>query len=72
MQANVGANSLARGLSLGSAVADVTSAPSDTAAPAVGAVGFRLARLGGTRTEAQQIAQLARTSGKTPSLWLDL
>lgn len=57
-----------RGLSLSSAVTDV-AAPSGASAPAGG---LQLARLNGTRVEAQQIAQLTRASGGTADVWLDL
>lgn len=57
-----------RGLSLSSAVTDV-AAPSGTTAPAGG---LQLARLNGTRVEAQQIAQLTRASGGQADVWLDL
>ncbi|HJR07060.1 MAG TPA: CHAT domain-containing tetratricopeptide repeat protein [Pyrinomonadaceae bacterium] len=57
-------------LAVDSAVADITGASS--AAPAAGASNFKLARLNGTREEAQQIAALARTSGLSPDIWLDL
>jgi CHAT domain-containing protein len=52
-----------RGLSLSSAVTDVGGAA---------ASGPLLARLTGTRTEAQQIAGLAKASGGTADVWLDL
>ncbi|HLL72345.1 MAG TPA: CHAT domain-containing protein [Pyrinomonadaceae bacterium] len=52
-----------------SAVADITGTASTAAA---GASNFKLARLNGTREEAQQIAALARTSGLSPDIWLDL
>jgi CHAT domain-containing protein len=55
-----------RGLALGSAIVDVAGKPS-SASPA----SLRLARLDGTRVEAEQIAQLARTSGKQVDTWLD-
>ncbi len=57
----------ARGLGLGleSAINDVT----DSSAPAVG---LQLARLTGTRTEAEEIAKTARTGGGQPDLWMDL
>ncbi len=55
----------AQDASIASAVADVSGAP-------VEASKFRLARLTGTRAEAQQIAQLARTAGLAPDVWLDL
>jgi CHAT domain-containing protein len=51
-----------RGLALGSAVADVTHTK-----PAK----VRLTRLTGTRMEAQQIAQLARSAGAGADVWLD-
>jgi CHAT domain-containing protein/tetratricopeptide (TPR) repeat protein len=57
-----------RGLSLSSAVADV-AAPTGAAAPATG---LQLARLNGTRVEAQQIAQLTRAGGGQADVWLDL
>jgi CHAT domain-containing protein/tetratricopeptide (TPR) repeat protein len=57
-----------RGLSLSSAVMDV-AAPAGATAPSTG---LQLARLNGTRVEAQQIAQLARTSGGQADVWLDL
>ncbi|HYR77691.1 MAG TPA: CHAT domain-containing protein [Pyrinomonadaceae bacterium] len=56
-----------RGLGLGleSAVSDVTG----EAAPAGG---LRLARLAGTRTEADEIAKIARTGGGQAEVWTDL
>jgi CHAT domain-containing protein len=51
-----------------SAVADVTGANPASAPPAT----LKLARLAGTRTEAQEIEKLARASGITPDVWLDL
>ena len=51
-----------RGLALGSAVADVTQTKIKK---------LKLARLEGTRAEAQQIAELARTSGAGADVWLD-
>jgi CHAT domain-containing protein len=57
----------ARGLGLGleSAVNDVTG----EAAPAGG---LRLARLSGTRTEADAIARIAKAGGGQPEVWTDL
>jgi CHAT domain-containing protein len=57
----------ARGLGLGleSAVSDVTG----EAAPAGG---LRLARLAGTRAEADEIAKIARTGGGQAEVWTDL
>jgi CHAT domain-containing protein/tetratricopeptide (TPR) repeat protein len=58
-----------RGLSLSSAVTDV-AAPAGSSAPP--AIGFQLARLNGTRVEAQQIATLTRATGGQADVWLDL
>jgi CHAT domain-containing protein len=57
----------ARGLGLGleSAINDVT----DSSTPAVG---LQLARLTGTRTEAEEIGKAARAGGGQPDLWMDL
>jgi CHAT domain-containing protein/tetratricopeptide (TPR) repeat protein len=57
-----------RGLSLSSAVTDV-AAPAGATAPAIG---FQLARLNGTRVEAEQIARLTRATGGQADVWLDL
>jgi CHAT domain-containing protein len=56
-----------RGLGLGleSAINDVTDSP----APAGG---LRLARLVGTRTEAEEIGKIAKAGGGQPDLWIDL
>jgi CHAT domain-containing protein len=53
---------------IASAVADVTLT-NQASAPAAG---MKLARLRGTRTEAQEIDKLARAAGFAPELWLDL
>lgn len=59
-----------RGLGIQSALADVDG---NTPAPSTGAMeGLPLARLNGTRVEADQIAKLARTSGGQADVWLDL
>ncbi|HEV2835109.1 MAG TPA: CHAT domain-containing tetratricopeptide repeat protein, partial [Pyrinomonadaceae bacterium] len=60
-----------RGLSIQSAVADVTGS---TSAPAAGGTmeGLPLARLNGTRVEAEQISKLAKASGGQADVWLDL
>ena len=62
-----------RGLGLASAVADVAGeqAGAKVAAPA-NMQGLPLARLAGTRAEAEQISKLAKTSGGQADLWLDL
>ena len=60
-----------RGLGIQSAVADVTGS---TPAPAANAAmeGLPLARLNGTRIEAEQISKLAKASGGQADVWLDL
>jgi CHAT domain-containing protein/predicted negative regulator of RcsB-dependent stress response len=58
-----------RGLGIQSAVADVAGSP----APTTSAMeGLPLARLNGTRIEADQISKLAKTSGGQADVWLDL
>jgi CHAT domain-containing protein/tetratricopeptide (TPR) repeat protein len=61
-----------RGLGIQSALSDVTG--SDAAANGVPAKmqGLPLARLAGTRTEAEQIGKLAKASGTQTDMWLDL
>ncbi len=56
-----------RGLGLASALTDVAGAPANPSATK----GLRLARLNGTRVEAEQIAQLARASGRQAEVWTD-
>jgi CHAT domain-containing protein len=60
-----------RGLGIQSAVADVagTNTP---AAPGAAMEGLPLARLNGTRVEADQISKLAKSSGGQADVWLDL
>ena len=58
-----------RGLGIQSALADVTGEP---AAATTKMEGLPLARLAGTRIEADQISKLAKTSGGQADLWLDL
>ena len=60
-----------RGLGIQSALADVAG---DTLAPATNGTmeGLPLARLAGTRTEAEQISKLAKASGGQADVWLDL
>jgi CHAT domain-containing protein len=57
-----------RGLGLASALTDVAGTPANQTP----ATGLLLARLTGTRTEAEEIAKLTRTSGGTADVWLDL
>lgn len=63
-----------RGLGLDSALADVAGqAAAASASSASGPMrGLPLARLNGTRTEAEQIAKIAQTSGGRADVWLDL
>jgi CHAT domain-containing protein len=59
-----------RGLGIQSALTDVSgSAPP---APSGAMEGLPLARLNGTRTEADQISKLAKASGGQADVWLDL
>ena len=60
-----------RGLGIQSALTDV-SGQDAPAAPDAKMQGLPLARLAGTRSEAEQIVQLTKTSGGQADLWLDL
>ena len=60
-----------RGLGIQSAVADVTGT-NTPAAPGAALEGLPLARLNGTRVEADQISKLAKSSGGQADVWLDL
>lgn len=62
------------GMALESAIFDVTGQDASmSAATATADVrGLRLARLPGTRTEADEISKLVKTAGGTADLWLDL
>ena len=60
----------ARGLGIQASVADV--AGSIPASPGAAMEGLPLARLNGTRLEADQISKLAKTSGGQADVWLDL
>lgn len=59
-----------RGLGIQSAVADV--AGTNPAPPNATMEGLPLSRLNGTRTEAEEISKLAKTSGGQADVWLDL
>ena len=59
-----------RGLGIQSALADVSGATPP--APSAQMEGLPLARLNGTRTEADQISKLAKASGGQADVWLDL
>jgi CHAT domain-containing protein/predicted negative regulator of RcsB-dependent stress response len=58
-----------RGIGIQSALSDVAG---ETPAPTAKMEGLPLARLAGTRVEADQISKLAKTSGAQADLWLDL
>jgi CHAT domain-containing protein len=61
-----------RGLGIQSALTDVTGQDAAATAGSARMQGLPLARLTGTRTEAEQIVKLAKTSGAQADLWLDL
>ncbi len=60
-----------RGLGIQGALVDVAGSAAPAAANA-SMEGLPLARLNGTRTEAEQISKLAKTSGGQADVWLDL
>jgi CHAT domain-containing protein len=60
----------ARGLGIQSALTDVSG--STPPAPTAQMEGLPLARLNGTRTEADQISKLAKASGGQADVWMDL
>jgi CHAT domain-containing protein len=61
-----------RGLGIESAITDVTGQGAVATAESAKMQGLPLARLSGTRTEAEQIAMLGKTSGAATETWLDL
>jgi len=61
-----------RGLGIQSALADVAGQDASPAADTAKMQGLPLVRLVGTRTEADQIVKLAKTSGTQADVWLDL
>src|SRR6185503_9404007 len=61
-----------RGLGIQSALADVAGADGAAAAGDAKMQGLPLARLSGTRMEAEQIGKLAKASGAQADTWLDL
>jgi len=65
-------NAETRGLGIQSALADVAGADAATSAESAKMEGMPLARLAGTRTEAEQIGRLAKASGTQADVWLDL
>ena len=58
-----------RGIGIQSALSDIAG---ENAAPPAKMEGLPLARLAGTRLEADQISKLAKTSGGETDVWLDL
>jgi CHAT domain-containing protein len=70
--ANAGASEGTRGLGLASAVADVTGDQGSTSATPPNMQGLPLARLAGTRAEADGISKLVKASGGQADVWLDL
>jgi CHAT domain-containing protein/predicted negative regulator of RcsB-dependent stress response len=65
-------NAETRGLGIQSALADVAGQDAATSAESVKMQGLPLARLAGTRAEAEQILKLAKASGTQADVWLDL
>ncbi|MGI8733045.1 MAG: CHAT domain-containing protein [Pyrinomonadaceae bacterium] len=61
-----------RGLGIESALSDVAGQGALAAAESAKMQGLPLARLSGTRTEADQIVKLAKASGGQADVWLDL
>ncbi len=61
-----------RGLGIESALADVTGQGAVGTAQSAKMQGLPLARLAGTRVEADQISKLAKTAGTPVDVWLDL
>jgi len=66
-KAGVPAAAEARGLGLG-----LESAVNDVAGEPTAAGGLRLARLVGTRVEAEEIGKIAKSNGSQADLWIDL
>jgi CHAT domain-containing protein/tetratricopeptide (TPR) repeat protein len=61
-----------RGLGIQSALTDIAGQDAAPTADSAKMQGLPLARLAGTRTEADQIVKLAKTSGAQADVWLDL
>ena len=70
--ATAAATAETRGLGIASALSDVTGQGAVAAAESAKIQGLPLARLAGTRMEAEQISRLAKTSGASADVWLDL
>jgi CHAT domain-containing protein/tetratricopeptide (TPR) repeat protein len=65
-------NTETRGLGIQSALADVAGQDAAASAESSKMQGLPLARLAGTRAEADQIAKLAKASGAQADVWVDL
>lgn len=65
-------NSDTRGLGIQSALADVAGQDATASTESTKMEGLPLARLAGTRAEADQIVKLAKASGTQADVWLDL
>jgi CHAT domain-containing protein len=61
-----------RGLGIQSALTDISGQETAATAESAKMQGLPLARLAGTRAEAEQIVTLAKTSGTQTDVWLDL
>lgn len=66
------ANAETRGLGIQSALTDVAGQDATPTTESAKMQGLPLARLAGTRTEAEQIVRLAKTAGTQADVWLDL
>jgi CHAT domain-containing protein/Tfp pilus assembly protein PilF len=70
--ANTVTETATRGLGIQSALSDVSGEDASAAAQSAKIEGLPLARLSGTRAEADQIVKLAKGSGAQADVWLDL
>ncbi len=70
--ATASSNGETRGLGIQSALSDVAGQDASAGAESAKMQGLPLVRLAGTRTEADQIVKLAKTSGMQADVWLDL
>lgn len=68
----VSSNAETRGLGIQSALADVAGQDATSSTESNKMEGLPLARLAGTRAEADQIVKLAKASGTQADVWLDL
>jgi CHAT domain-containing protein len=72
VSASASASAETRGLGIESALTDVAGESATASTDTAKMQGLPLARLAGTRAEAEQIAKLAKTSGAQTDVWLDL